>query len=235
MLKISHWAKDHTWVTRLFIIFLIYPLLNITGFFLGDLLESQGFHFSALWGYVLSLLVLFLIFIYPPGNKTSGNQNIYARRKTLDVLLSSATFLFILTTGNQLSSGHQFNSIPITHASTVSLDPAPSSENSKFKKQKKIVRKWIKDVRKKYREADKGTKIVLTILAVFVAVLLILLLGALACTIACGGSEAIAFILFFLGTGGIIFGLVKVINSIHKGPKKKAPEKTNEPEIPKKS
>lgn len=224
MKKISFWAKDHVWTTRLLIIFFIYPLLNITGWLLGDLLQSMGIDLSQIWSYALSLGALYLLLIYPFKSTPTRNNHHYTRRKTIDVLLAGCTFLLIVTTGNHLDGSEQATGFPLTHASTFSKDLPRSAEKSKIKAQKKSLKQWVKQLRKKYREAGNGTKIALTILAVILAIFLIFGLAALACTIACSGSEAIAYILFLLGTAGIIFGLVKVINSIHRGPKKQVPE-----------
>jgi hypothetical protein len=51
-------------------------------------------------------------------------------------------------------------------------------------------------------------------------------LGGLACSISCSGSEALAFIVFFIGLGGIIFGSIKLIQRIKRGPKKKQTQST---------
>ncbi|MGZ5191171.1 MAG: hypothetical protein ACXWCZ_09145, partial [Flavisolibacter sp.] len=65
MIQLSYWAKSHVWTTRLIIIFLIYPLLNISGWFLGDLLALNCIYINESWGYVLSFFILFLFLVYP--------------------------------------------------------------------------------------------------------------------------------------------------------------------------
>ena len=216
MRSISLWARDHAWTSRFLIVLVIYPLLNLTGLFLGDLLESLNIVFSSSWTYILSFVIIFL-FLFYPGRKESAYKN-YRFRKTMDFLLVVSTFLCILLSGNQLAAGKQIGLIPASHAAEI--QPAHTTTADKPEK-KKSLKKKIQALRKKYRDLDTGAKIALTLLAVVVFVGLAYLLGVLSCSIACSGAEGGAYVVFFLGLGGLIFGLVKVLKLIHKGPKKK--------------
>ena len=215
MKSISLWARDHAWTSRLLIILVIYPLLNLTGLFLGDLLESSNIVFSSSWTYVLSFVII-LLFLFYPGRNEPAYKN-FRFRKTMDCLLVLSTFLCILLSGNQLAAGKQFGLIPASHAAEIQ----PARTSTLDKPEKKSLKKKIQALRKKYRDLDTGAKIALTLLAVVVFVGLAYLLGALSCSIACSGAEGGAYVVFFLGLGGLIFGLVKVLKLIHKGPKKK--------------
>jgi hypothetical protein len=219
MRNISIWASRHIWLSRIIIIFLLYPLLNITGWFLGDLLESSGIILSYLWMYPLSAVVFVVFACYPSKQKFASGKNSYKLRKTCDALLAVATFMFIVLTGNQRTS----NGDPVTFKANASISHpvVPSNQPSKIKKEKKSLKKWVRNLRKKYRDSSKETKILLSILAVLVAILLIGGLIGLACSLACNGSEAAAWLVFLLGTAGVIFALVKVINAIHGKTKKK--------------
>jgi hypothetical protein len=216
MRSISLWARDHAWSSRLLIVLVIYPLLNLTGLFLGDLLESSKIVFSSSWTYILSFVII-LLFLFYPGRNERGYKN-FRFRKIMDSLLVVSTFLCILLSGNQLAAGNQVGFIPASHAALI--QPAPTSAVDKPEK-KKSLKKKIQSLRKKYRDLDTGAKIALTLLAAVVFVGLVYLLGALSCSIACSGAEGGAYVVFFLGLGGLIFGLVKVLKLIHKGPKKK--------------
>ena len=57
-------------------------------------------------------------------------------------------------------------------------------------------------------------KIVLIFLAVVVAAGLLYVLAALACTISCSGAEALAVIVALVGTFGIVFGAIRLIQAI---------------------
>ena len=92
---------------------------------------------------------------------------------------------------------------------------------SKKELKKKLKNKW-KEFRKHYKESTKGEKTALIILSVIIAAGLLLLLAGLSCEISCSGSEGAAIAVGLLGTGLIIFLLVRVIQRINRGPRVKA-------------
>ena len=59
-------------------------------------------------------------------------------------------------------------------------------------------------------------------MSVIIAAGLLLLLAGLSCEISCSGSEGAAIAVGLLGTGLIIFLLVRVIQRINRGPRVKA-------------
>ena len=95
MKSISLWARDHAWPSRLLIILVIYPLLNLTGLFLGDLLESSNIVYSSSWTYVLSFVII-LLFLFYPGRNEPAYKN-FRFRKTMDcseeVIIFACTIL----------------------------------------------------------------------------------------------------------------------------------------------
>ncbi len=220
MRNISLWAKEHAITTRLLIVLVIYPLFNLTGWFLGDLLAIQGFHLYSFWGYPLSLIVILIMLTYPSSADRSVYRRSYTRRKIMDGLLAGTTFLFIVMTGNNFTSFSDATAMPASYASSFPQAVEKPGPVSKSNFQKKAVRKWFHALRKKYRDASNSNKVLLTILAIVVGIFLFMGLIALTCSIACAGSEALAYVVFFLGMAGIILGLVKIIKSIHRGPKK---------------
>ena len=217
MLKITYWARAHVWTSRIIIIFLIYPLLNITGWFLGDVLAFNGIEISQSWGYPLSFIILFLFLIYPFHSDKKRYPFYYAWKKTTDVLMILTTFCFIVMRGNGFNSESNNGFANTSYAATAikSVDPKPSLKLKKS--QKNFIKNLVKNFREKYRHASKDDKTGMIILAVFVAVLLVFLLSLLTCSIACSGAEALAYVVLFLGLGGIIFGLVRVIQRIKRG------------------
>lgn len=221
MKRISYWSRDHVWTTRLLIIFLIYPILNLVGWFLGDLLQSMEIEFNSALSWLLCAVVILAFALYPSG-KGKGRKQTYAYRKTLDIILISATFCLIVITGNGIESSPNINTTGTSYAATSTTET--KTIHPEIKKKKKSLMKMIRELRKKYRDADKGTKVLLIILAVLVFLGLTFLLGALSCNIACSGAEGGAYVVFFLGLAALVWGLVKVIKRINKGPKKKEAE-----------
>jgi hypothetical protein len=50
---------------------------------------------------------------------------------------------------------------------------------------------------------------------------LIFLIGGLACNIICLGAELLGYIVLVVGIAGVIFGLVKLIQRVKRGPPQK--------------
>jgi uncharacterized membrane protein len=90
---------------------------------------------------------------------------------------------------------------------------------------KKEIRQSVRAIIKKQKTAEgSGTKVILIVVTILVSLLLVFLLAGLSCSIACSGSEALAYVVFFLGTFGIVFGAVRIIKSIQKKkPRAKSP------------
>jgi protein-S-isoprenylcysteine O-methyltransferase Ste14 len=236
MRKISHWASHHTWLTR-FIIIGIYLLLNLIGLFLGDLLFSVGVVMKPLFLLSGCFIVLLGLFLYPSQKEKNKYRNFYLRHKTADLLLAASTFLFITYGGNHLNNAKPASTSNL-YAASVSLpakdtrlilnkvsrenkDPQPETKKPLSKKElKKILKSKLHEWRKHYKEAGNGGKAALIILSILVAAGLILLLSALACSIACSGAEALSIVVLILGVGLIVFLLVRVIQRITKGPRK---------------
>lgn len=223
MRQISFWAKTHVWPTRIIIIFFIYPVLNLAGWILGDALYLNEIHFSPVWGYLLVPVCIFLCIIYP--SKKNKSKNFYTRQKTVDALLIACTFCFILLTGNNFNSTENKNTVATnSYASSITKPPVKLPSFKIKKDKKKDFRKFLKSIEKKYRDAGKGTKALLIVLTILVALGLGLLLVSLSCSLACSGAEVLAYIIFFVGLAGIIFGVVRIIHRITNGPRKKKEE-----------
>ena len=222
MRTLVYWARDNRWKARIIIIFLIYPLLNLTGWLLGDLLSYHHIHISQAWCYPLSIFFLLLFLVYP-FRADKKYRHFYPWKRTVDALMIIASFSFILIRGNNFNSpGVQQYAVTSSYAAsqlTSNTSTEPSAKPAKEKK--KALKKFLQNLRKKYKNMSREEKTGLIILAVFVAVLLIFGLFALTCSIACSGAEGLAYVVFFLGLGGIIFGLVRVIRRIKLGPRKK--------------
>ena len=71
----------------------------------------------------------------------------------------------------------------------------------------------IDDLSTHYLAGGNVEMVVLALIAIFG-------LSLLSCNIACSGSEGLAYAVFFLGLGAVIFGLVRWIRHIKKGVRK---------------
>jgi hypothetical protein len=231
MKSISIWAHQHKTAARISIVF-IYLLLNIIGVFAGDVLFSMGFLFPFFF-YLSCILIVFTgLVIYPSKKNKAKYTNFYTRQKLADCLLISATFLLIVYHGNSINTNQQKNYNPVYGSSIFSSNadhlekisrPVKNKNGAGLSKNnvRKNFKNTLKELRKKYTESTKSEKTILIILSILFALGLIIILGALSCSIACSGSEALADVVFFAGLGGIVFGLIKLIQRISRGKRKK--------------
>ena len=237
MKKISFWAKDHVWQSRLIIVG-IYILLNVIGIYTGQLLREVNIILPQLYFTACIVITLVLWALYPHKKRGSGSSS-YARRKLFDFSLAAVTWLMIIFGGNNWQ--HLFINSESAKASKSIRIPKDSVANnnvlikdfitsiknidvSKLSQREKA--RLIKQQIKKVKEDDttsKSDKTLLIILSVLVALILLYGLAILSCSISCGGSEALAIIVALGGTFLIIFFLVRIIKRINNPrPKKKA-------------
>ena len=225
MKQISFWAKQHPVFTRWLIVVLYLPL-NLLAINTGKQLREVGIEVSTLFLDTSVLLTLSAILLYK--NKAS-----YYYRKSLDVTLIAATFMIVCFYGNQLGQKHLYIpfSQPTAAVTTIYpslITPQKVSNPSLTNKQtwsKKEIRQSVRAIVKKQKTAEgSGSKAILIVVTILVSLLLVFLLTGLSCSIACNGSEALAYIVFLLGTFGIVFGAVRIIKSIQKKkPRAKSP------------
>jgi hypothetical protein len=228
MTKLAFWARRNLWPARLIIIFLIYPLLNLTGWFIGDVLAFNGVHISEAWAYPLSFMILFLFLIYP--YKADRKKTyFYTWKKTIDVLMILTSFCFILMRGNNFNSDQNTNSFVNSSFATSSPEKNISLASKSKKEKKNFIKKIVRQFRDQYKKANKRDHGGMIVLAVFVALILFFLLSVLTCSIACSGAEGLAYAIFFVGLGAIIFGLVRVIRRIKLGPKNQPTDPLHKP------
>lgn len=231
MRKLSTWARRHPRIARICIILLYIPI-NITGLITGDLLFDLGIHLSG--SFLVSAMTLFVITVYCYPNKNNGNQaskeSSYIRRKASNLLLITATFLMICFTGNQTNLSTPFYPLaikiagyaPASHSavvkeSTVPATDGPFSKKLHRKEVRKQLRHFLQEFRRSYKDHSQGEKGMLIGLTIVAALVLFFLIASLSCSIACGGAEALAYVVFFVGTFGIVFLAIKIIQRITRG------------------
>jgi uncharacterized iron-regulated membrane protein len=223
MKHISIWAKKHKTSARWFIVFLYLPL-NILAIYNGMLLSDIELQLGSSFLYTTVLCILLLFLLY------RSNAS-YFRRKSMHFLMAVCTYFLVLFAGNQVNTPKpQFPFFETVNA--VEQAPLLSKVNNREAvKFKPSVKQYKKELRKIARNETKKTpqwvKILLTVLVVVVAAGLMYVLAALACTIACNGSEALAWIVFLAGSAGIVFGAVRIIQWIFGRKRKKRKQEAN--------
>lgn len=231
MKKISIWAHVHLMQTRLVMV-VLFLLLILVGIFLGDVLFSTGISLTTIFLYISFVLFFIGLFIYPSKQKKQQYVNFYKRHKMADLLLVTSTFFFIVYGGNNLNQVNENNSQALYAASysltannslilpAKSIDKPVKNYFSK-KEVRKILKEKVRELRKQYKNSTKGEKIALIALSVLVAIGLISLIAVLACNLSCSGSDALAIIVAIGGIGLVSFLLVRVIQRITRGSRKK--------------
>lgn len=224
MKQVSFWAKNHKISARITIIF-AYFLLNIISLFTGDILHSINLIFNPFFCLAAMFLTIVGVLIYPSGKNKSRYKNFYFRHKMADGILILATFLFLVYSGNSINENririfqpaYGISIITPRHPEANSYSVSKASSVSSKKGLRKTFFKKLREIRKKYKGATKTDKTLLIILAIVAAGFLMSLLLALSCSIACSGSEALAYIVGIIGAGAIIYGVIKLIQRITRG------------------
>lgn len=223
MRNLANWGRMNKNAARIIIVF-SYIFLNILGLFLGDILFSLNLVFSPLFYVFTILTTLTGWMIYPTRSRKNEYRNYFVRQKSADFILICATFLFTVYLGNSMNTTRNsiFNpvhAISIIHTSeSIIVGNNSTAKVSLYKKSlRQKIRAEIKNIRKAYKNAGKSEKTGYIIVAIFCALILFYGVTALACSISCSGSEALAWVVFGVGLGGIIFGLVKIIQRINRG------------------
>lgn len=218
MRKISAWASCHVWAAR-FLIAVFYVLLNGISIFIGRALLDVEVDIPAYYLYALAVPFFFAWCTYPRQKK----KHDYFSRKWREGVLVVTTFLLVVCMANQRTlqfSGFQpvWASLAPAGETTPAAIKLPETKklHSVKKKMRQQLRENMRQLRQHYRQASDGGKTALIILSVLVAITLLYGVAALSCGIACSGSEGLALFVAVLGTGLIVFLLVRVIKSINR-------------------
>jgi len=229
MRKLSVWAKHHPAYARIIII-ISRCLLLLIGYFLGTQSSQSGIELSPLWIYFF-IAVFFIAAAFYPSDKSSKT---YSKRKWSDLIVAACGFFIVLCFSNQLNkpfpvyeSAYAIKPIePSLYKNPQAkklLEQYQNGEKKTFTtKEKRIIKNEFKYQLGQYAKAKitgnkkEGDDVGLIILACIAAVGLWILVGSLACTISCNGSDAAAIVVFVLGTAAIVFGLVMLIKSIKR-------------------
>ncbi|MFZ9387554.1 MAG: hypothetical protein ACO25B_06705 [Chitinophagaceae bacterium] len=229
MRKLSFWASRHPWGARVIIV-LSLIMLNIIAVLTGLLLLDMGIHLPL--AFILSGAALFgFSYIFYP--RVSGKRSrTYQWQKTMDILLAAACFIMIAYLGNHPDQVFRYKSPLGPVSATVPFNPDDSLKKAykpirefsanmkgedgkllKWKERKKLLKEQVRAI-KGTQDLSRKEQAGLIILSILVAAGLLYLVGALACTLSCNGSDAAAVIVGVGGAALIIFLLFVVIRKI---------------------
>jgi hypothetical protein len=216
--NISFWAAINPWKTR-FMFTGIHLGLATSGVLLGGRLADSGIQFSDVSGNLFLATFFTSALLYPVRYSSIKLFNhSYFRQKAFDLALAMSGFMLMVNAGNTK---------PELTASFVSMINPKGQElqgvnlfNNHSPAQKQLVyyqdKQQLQDeqVIPQKEEMSRGTKILLTVLAVLGGLILAFLLAAAACGLSCNGLEGLAYIVG-IGGGALLIGLVIwVIKSI---------------------
>lgn len=233
MKKISVWAKDNVIPARI-IIFCIHTTLIFLAGYIGTHLHK----IPATAFYIAIALLIFISTVYPRSSKKNFfRRRSYAVQKTCDFIAAACFFTLLCFFANHnlrlpslqntlyAVSLHPKNEKPTARQILGSLKYRDKSTLTR--QEKRILKKEFKNQLGVYAKAtlkhDKAgqSHSVEIIFTIIVAIGLFGLLAALACTISCNGANALAILLLAVGTAGIVWGAVAVINGLSKKHKSK--------------
>jgi hypothetical protein len=233
MKKISAWAK-HNVVPARIVIFCI----HISLIFLAGYLGTHLHKLHATVFYTAGILIIFIFIVYPrPAKKIFYGKKFYAVQKTCDFIAAAGIFMLLCFFANHnlrlpslqnslyAVSLHPKNEKPTAQQILESLKYRDKSTLTR--QEKRILKKEFKNQLGVYAKAtlkhDKAgqSHAVEIIFTIIVAIGLFGLLSALACTISCNGADGLAVLVMVVGTAGIVWGAVAIINSLSKKHKSK--------------
>ncbi len=240
MRKISLWAKHNILVARLLLASSHIALVLIACFF-GLTLLDNGIFLTPTFLYISLAVWIIAVITYPSGvMKRVLKVKFYQRQKTNDFFIALGTVLIIcystntefLSTSNSTniyaSSVTEFSHDPIDPTAAVILASLEFRDKSTLtKKEKRILKKEFKSQLGIYIKAkvtgdeDTAGKAGLIILTIVVALGLLYLVAALACSLSCNGMDGAAIAVALIGTVGVVWATIAVIRRINHGPRKK--------------
>lgn len=226
-----------------FIIVLSHVILVWLSVWIGWELLDLDIKLPQYLGYAFVGLFLFAAITYPSRHTRHSDPGYFFKQKFRDCVLAAATVGMVISVANNpdglFSSWQTAQAAVINPVENKNEKPTAAQileslktrdKSSLTRIEKKILRQEFKKQLKVYvvatvkgdKEAQKSTGLI--ILAIVAAIGLLLLVGALACSISCNGSTGAAIVVGILGAGLVILGLIAVIRSINKKKNKPATE-----------
>lgn len=236
MTQLSYWAKCHPRQARAIIV-ICHIVLIALAIYTGTALSGLSIHLPVSAAYAAAFAFFIAIFMYPRrGNPPArfNKRQRYTLHKSCDIVLALCSFIAVCLIANNWYGDTRplfaENAIAAAYTKAVAKPTAEEilaslkyrDKRSLTRQEKRILhhefrKQLLVYAKAKLRHDDEAAaKAVFIILSIIGAIGLTVLLGALACNIACNGSEAAAVILMIVGVTGIVFLLIGVINQIKK-------------------
>ncbi len=229
-LRLSFWAKSHRPFAIALIVFSKIGL-GLIGFGLGIWAAVQGLVFPAEMKWLLAIVAAASILAYPAKRLRNrlGRALFYRRQKTMDGVVAAFGLAFWLLVGNitpaWVASPNSMvtnpTSVPVALSSTERPLPEARREivhRGKLQRwMEKKARAKIERVINKMKgsgEDDTAGKILLTVVLIFIAGALWLLVLGLSCNLSCSGQETAATLLILFGGGAITIGAIFAIKAV---------------------
>jgi hypothetical protein len=232
MRKISLWGKHHPWSARIIIIVSTF-IISAIAFYLGENTRNNGYTMSSYLFVIICVFYFSTLLAYP--NRRKSNTQLksashYGYRKYSDFILAACSFGIFFYAGNDpsklanlprgLYAASPLAGIkdPVPYKSLPAFYKSLRDENGKllkWKERRKLLKQQLKGI-KHSDEMSQGAKVLLTILCVLVAIGLLYLVAALACSLSCNGSGAAAVLVAIGGTALIVFLFVLAMRGIHR-------------------
>lgn len=230
--RLSFQAKTHR-RAAITVIALAKIALGILGFNAGLWVALEGCSLPVETKWLLGAVALGAIWFYPTRHlkKRQGKPAYYRRQKTMDGVLAGLGFAFWFFVGNLSpawvavpATGSPAAGNNVTVAWSSLEKPLPDCRREIVASGK--WKRWLSEkararitgkiawYQRMSRNIDDGGKAALTFLVILVALLLIYLLAALSCSIACSGMEGLAVVVAVVGAIAITFGVVAAIRGI---------------------
>jgi len=242
MKKISYWAKNHRHEARITIV-ICYIILNFLAVITGYFVQQMGI--LLLPAFLIGCFAIFIAAVIAYPSKYRKGEGLsasafYNLQKTCDFIIAACTFCMIFYLSNRPENLFRFypqvNAYVINHnpkdnvakpyksISDFSASLKDKNGNTlKWKERKKLLKEQVRAI-KKNNDLSQGSKTLLIILSVLVALGLLTLVAGLACSLSCDGADAAAVLVGVGGTALIVFLLVLVIRSINGKKRKKKME-----------
>lgn len=186
MSKLSRWASDNTWKSRLVVIGIKF-FLACSGLFVGKMVADMGMQVSEIAKSILLVCFPVIAFFYPAQKIQSS---FYPTRKAIDMGLIACGFLLMVTAGNYASSGKS-----ISPQADYMLKPLYYSNDIITIDSDKLSNDGKNNI----------GRIIGTVLSSLLFFLLIILAAYISCELSCAGQEGLSWIVLIGGTLGALF------------------------------
>jgi hypothetical protein len=219
MRQLSLWATNHCRAARV-AIFGCYAVANLLGYFLGFLMNLEGFMNGPALLFITAVLTAASL-VHPKKGRAKAPAYSYARHKVCDGIICLGTvclLAFCAASALQTTEPSQA-SIRWDKAEREARQPAAAAKW--MERQKHGVAHFLQKAGAWYRDLGDGEKALLMALTIIVTVAFCILWAALCCSLACNGLSFLAVLLFLVGVGGAVVGCVYLCRRILRGPRRR--------------